>query len=90
MVSPCFCVACQLLCAMVMLEGNATAVCSCRVFIPMCFSILVERFADQVITSTVLDSEDGMRAAIMQCFTEFDVEGVFLNFRIPSVSYRPV
>lgn len=54
---------------------------SCRQFIPTCFCILVERFADQVVTSSVLDSEDGMRTAIMQCFTEFDTEGALFILR---------
>lgn len=54
---------------------------SCRQFIPTCFCILVERFADQVVTSSVLDSEDGMRTAVMQCFTEFDTEGALFILR---------
>jgi hypothetical protein len=59
-------------------DVNGDGMIDYREFVPLCFGILVERFADQVINSSVLESEDGMRAAIMQCLKEFDVEGVLL------------
>lgn len=45
-------------------------------FVPICFGILVERFADQVMSSSALSSEDGFNVAILRYFNELDVEGV--------------
>eukprot|EP00892_Ulva_mutabilis_P003953 jgi/Ulvmu1/192/UM001_0196.1 len=46
-----------------------------REFVPICFGILVERFADQVMSSSVLSSTDGIKVAILQNFKELDVDG---------------
>lgn len=48
-------------------------------FVPICFGILVERFADQVMSSSALSSEDGFNVAILRYFNELDVEGVPLD-----------
>lgn len=46
-----------------------------REFVPICFGILVERFADQVMSSSALSSEDGVHVAMLRYFKELDVEG---------------
>lgn len=47
-----------------------------REFVPICFGILVERFADQVMSSSALSSEDGFNVAMLRYFKELDVEGM--------------
>lgn len=51
-------------------------------FVPICFGILVERFADQVMSSSALSSEDGISVAILRYFKEQDVEGMPICCRI--------
>jgi hypothetical protein len=44
-------------------------------FVPICFNIMVERFADQVMRNTLLSTDDQMQNYIMHCFRHFDTEG---------------
>jgi Ca2+-binding EF-hand superfamily protein len=45
-------------------------------FIPMCFSLMVQRFADHVLRSTVLSTDDELQNYVLHCFQDFDVESV--------------
>jgi hypothetical protein len=51
-------------------------------FLPLCFGVLVERFADQVSSSNAMSSDDSMLSYILSCFKEFDVEGVLLSVHV--------
>eukprot|EP00798_Chlamydomonas_sp_ICE-L_P028263 gene28263-31368_t len=44
-------------------------------FLPVCFEILVERFKDEIITSDILNNQDGLQGLLLQAFKEADVEG---------------
>ena len=45
-------------------------------FVPLCFSLLVERFTDQVLHSSLLASADQLQNYILHCFCHFDTAGV--------------
>jgi hypothetical protein len=45
-------------------------------FVPMCFSLMVQRFADHVLHSTLLSTNDQLQNYVLHCFQDFDVESV--------------